>query len=140
MEYKIQDDEGDNVAELRSKYLELKKKKSRLKFSIPYKVRFPLVWTLFFAIAGIIQQSIEWKGVIFGGFFWKNYIGWFNSFGDFVSTYQVSGWQELGLTLLASWYYFFFTGGLISLLIAIIYIIIHNEKTRRTKRFIAGDV
>ena len=42
MEYKIQDDEAEKVAELRNKYIELKKKKSKLRFSIPYKIKFSL--------------------------------------------------------------------------------------------------
>ena len=140
MEYKIQDDEAEKVAELRNKYIELKKKKSKLRFSIPYKIKFSLIWTLVFAAAGIIQQSIAEKKVVFIGFFGKNYIEWFNSFGNFISTYQVSGWQELGLTLLANWHYFFFTGGAISILIAIVSLVIDNYKTRRTERFNAGNV
>lgn len=140
MEYKIQDDDADEIAELRSKYLELNKRKEKSRFSIPYKLRWPIVWILFFSIVGIIQQSIEGKKVIFGNFFWRNYIEWFNSFGNFVGVYQISGWQGLGLTFLTSWYYLFFTGGLISLLIAIISFILDNYKTRGERRFFAGNV
>lgn len=119
--------DDEEVARLRERYLEIQRKKNKFNFSIPYRLRFPLAWTLFFAIVGITQQSIVGKAFVFVDFFWKNYIDWFASFGNFASTYKVSSSQEFLLMLLGHWYYFFFTGGLISIIWALIYILTHIE-------------
>jgi len=76
----------------------------------------PLVWVLFFTIIGIVLQSLEAKSLIFLDFFSKNYIAWFNLFGNFVSQIQSASWQDFFSNLIYYWYYFFFTGGILSLL------------------------
>ena len=119
--------EEEELERLRQKAKEVKKKRRRFKFSFPHVLRLPLIWSLFFAIVGIIQQSIIEKKVIIFEFFTTKYIDWFSSFGNFASTYQISGMSEVFRMILGSWYYFFFTGGLLSLLWAIIHIVISAE-------------
>lgn len=119
--------EEEELKRLRQKALEVKKKRRGFKFSFPHPLRFPLIWTLFFAIVGIAQQSLIVKKVIIFEFFTTKYMGWFASFGNFASAYQASGMPEVFRMILGSWYYFFFTGGLLSLLWAIIHIVINAE-------------
>ena len=34
------------------------------RFSIPRQLRFPLIWTIFFAVIGIIIQSLDAKAIV----------------------------------------------------------------------------
>ena len=101
----------------------MEKEENTLQIAKPKKssgLKFSLIWTLVFMIIGILLQSFENQGFIFGNFFTSNYLQWFKSFGNFAD-----------LKALNSWYYFFFSGGLISLVIAILKRIIsrrHQDK------------
>ena len=86
------------------------------RFSIPKQLRFPLIWTIFFAILGIIIQSLEANTFVFSAFFSDNYIIWLKSFGDFINPTIYSNFQAVLFSILKTWYYFFFTGGLISII------------------------
>ncbi|MEK6850643.1 MAG: hypothetical protein AABX85_03660 [Nanoarchaeota archaeon] len=119
--------EEEELKRLRQKALEVKKKRRKFRFSFPHMLRLPLIWTLFFVIVGLIQQSIIEKKVIIFEFFTTKYIDWFASFGNFATGYQVSGIPEVFRMIISGWYYFFFTGGLLSLLWAIIHIVINAE-------------
>lgn len=112
--------------ELRKKYESLEREKTKVKFSIPKKIRYPLVFTLFFTMIGIMVQSIQAEKLIFISFFTTSYFDWFTSFGSFVSTYETSA-KDFLLRIVERWYYFFYTGGLLSMLWAILYTIIHTE-------------
>jgi len=96
---------------------------------IAKKLRFPLVWTLFFIIIGIIIQSIKQGSFVFLDFFAKNHIQWFRSFGNFTDVTQYESAQALLQSIMLQWYYFFYTGGLISLLWAILSLIIGLGKS-----------
>lgn len=115
------------VERLRKSYLEIKKKRETRIFYIPDKLKFPIAWSIFFAVLGIIQQSLVAKKFIFLDFFAGNYVSWFASFGNFTYVYANSGIRQVVLDIIGSWYYFFFTGGLISIIWAILYLIVHSE-------------
>ena len=117
---------------LREKYLAMQSEKIRWKISVPHKLRFPLVWTAFFTMIGIIVQSIKKGDIMVLQFFWKNYFEWFASFSGFSSTSQ-AGADEFIPLLFGGWYYLFYTGGIISLLWAVIYTIIHAEISAEKK-------
>jgi hypothetical protein len=121
----------EEVKRLRSRYLELDKNRRRFKFSIHHKLKFPLVWFIFFAVVGIIQQSISSGKLVFLDFLGKNYINWFASFGNFQEVYMVSSTQDLFIALISQWYYFFLTGGLISVLWAVVYLLLHIERQQK---------
>jgi len=117
----------EEVKRLRESYLNIQNKKKKINFTIPQKLRFPISWTLFFVVVGIAQQSIISKSFVFKDFFYRNYIDWFASFGNFTEVYIVADNQNFLLMLLSHWYYFFFTGGLLSIIWAIIYLLIHMQ-------------
>jgi len=111
---------------LRKSYQEVQKRK-RSEFSIPSKMKLPIVWTIFFAVIGIIQQSLIVGSPVFLQFFTTGYFEWFSLFGSFAKIYS-SGVQQVIITFLRTWYYFFFTGGLVALIWSIIYVIVFREK------------
>ncbi len=105
--------------------IEVNEQKSR--FSIPKKLRFPIIWTLFFIITGIIIQSIKASGFVFFSFFGSNYIEWFRSLGNFTDITYYKSYEEFVKNLVNGWYYFFYTGGILSLIWALISWIVHKE-------------
>lgn len=92
---------------------------------ISFGLRLALIWAVLFSIIGIIMQSIQTKSLVIINFFGKNYVAWFNIFGNFSNTTLYPNPTDFVFTLLNQWYYFFFTGGLISLVVAIINWLIH---------------
>ena len=105
--------------------IEIEEEKSR--FSIPKKLRFPLIWTIFFIIIGITIQSIKSSDFVFFSFFGSNYIEWFRSLGHFTDITYYESYEIFVKNLASGWYYFFYTGGLLSLIWAFIYWIVHKE-------------
>ncbi len=97
-----------------------------------FGLRFALIWVVFFAIAGMVLQSIQAGVFVFGDFFGTNYINWFKSFGSFSNTVIYPSAQDFIFSMLIQWYYFFFTGGLISLIWAILSWIIHFATKKKT--------
>lgn len=93
------------------------------KFAVSERLKLPIVWTLFFALIGMIQQSLISGHVVFLGFFTDGYLGWFYLFASFTKIYNQSGMQEITIEFLRTWYYFFFTGGLIAIISVILYIL-----------------
>lgn len=91
-------------------------KRILFRLEIPYNLRFPLIWIAFFAILGIIIQSIKAETFVFTDFFWRNYIDWFKSFGSFTDPAYYGNEMAVIFAILKHWYYFFYTGGLISLI------------------------
>jgi hypothetical protein len=132
--------EEDEIERLRESYKNIEKKRNRFHIYIPHEFRFPFAWTIFFAIVGIALQSIKEKSFVFVDFFGKKYIAWFATFGDFSSTYQVSGMNEVIKLIASGWYYFFFTGGIIALLWALIYWAMHIELKSRRDDFVASEL
>jgi len=102
-------------------------KRTKARFNIAYKLRFPVIWVLFFAIVGIVIQSIKAGSFVFLDFFGANYIQWFSDFGSFVDPTAYASAQDLFYSIMGRWYYFFYTGGLISLIWEILSLIIHSE-------------
>ena len=127
--------ENDEIERLRQKNLVLKKKKNKINLYIPHRLRFPLVWTLFFTIIGIIQQSIILKKFVFIQFFTSNYLDWFSSFGNFAERYAAESFNEVLFLMLQKWYYFLFTGGIISIIWVVIYLIVHLEIESKKNEF-----
>lgn len=102
-------------------------KKQLFRLQIPYNLRFALIWTLFFVIAGIVIQSMQAQIFLWKEFFTTNYVQWFRSFGSFADMTIYATTLDFVTDLMAHWYYFFYTGGLISLIWAILSWIIHFE-------------
>jgi len=101
--------------------------KKHVRIGIPYGVRFALVWVIFFAIIGIVIQTVRANSFVFIDFFFSNYGAWFRSFGTFTDPTAYATGIDLFFAIIREWYYFLYTGGLISLLWAIINGIIHHE-------------
>jgi len=99
---------------------------------ISFGLRFALIWTLFFALVGIVSQSIEKSTLVLTDFFSANYIQWFQNFTQFSDITLYPAAMDFLYSLLASGYYFFFTGGLISLVIAILSWLIHLITRKKT--------
>ena len=131
----MEEKEEKEVERLRNNYLELKKKKSKISFSLPYRLKFPIAWTIFFAVIGKIQQSIISGQLIFLQFFTTGYVEWFHLFSSYGEIYKNSGVQQVIVTVLRTWYYFFFTGGLVSIIWAIIATIVNSEPKIRKGDF-----
>lgn len=102
-------------------------KKTLFRFSLPYRLRFPLIWTAIFIVIGIVIQSIKLGEFVFLDFFWANYIQWFRDFGSFVDPTYYASIQDLIFSIMGKWYYFFYTGGLISLIWEILSLVIFTE-------------
>ena len=132
--------EEDEIERLRESAEKIEKSRRGIHAYIPPEFRFPFAWTVFFAVFGIALQSIKGKSFVFIDFFGKNYIAWFNNFGNFSSTYQVSGMNEVLKLIANDWYYFFFTGGIIAILWALIYWAMHIELKSRRDDFYAGNI
>jgi hypothetical protein len=92
----------------------------KFRISIAYPLRMPLIFTLFFAIIGIIIQSMQSGSLHVLSFFFSNYSAWFLSLGNFVEPALYDSVESVLRGLLSGWYYFFFTGGLLSLLWALL--------------------
>lgn len=93
-------------------------KKKLLSFGLPYQFRWPLLWTLFFAILGLVIQIVN-KQVVWPNlwdFFGKNFIDFFRIFGNFTNAVTYPTEMDVIRALVGNWYYFFYTGGLISLI------------------------
>lgn len=102
-------------------------KRGLFKIYIPYGMRGPLIFTLFFALIGIAIKSISAGHLIFLDFFIGDYLEWFKSFGGFIERIETSSMEDFLFTLLKNWYYFFYTGGLISLIWELLSWLIHLE-------------
>jgi hypothetical protein len=103
--------------------------KKHHKFFLPKAFTFPLSWTLFFAIVGIIIQSIVAHRFVFIEFFGSNFVNWLYSFKLFTDTTQYANINDLILTFVKTWYYFAFAGGLLSL----IWVVISWSLTKASK-------
>ena len=110
-----------------TKVQEQPKPKRSIKFYIPAKLRVALAWVIFFAIIGIIIQSIQQGRFVFFKFFGSNYVAWFKSFGSFVNSTNYTSVRQLFSAIFREWYYFFYTGGLISLLWGIVTSVVNSE-------------
>lgn len=93
-----------------------KKSLARKIFGIPSSFIYPLTWTIFFAILGIIVQSLAENKWTFLQFFTSNLTAWLAKFNFFSNPAQYSGALDLIQSLASEWYYFGFIGGLLSLL------------------------
>jgi len=102
-------------------------KKQFMRLQIAYSLRFGLIWTLFFAIVGVVIQSVQAGGFRFLEFFGSNWIAWFRSFGSFSDPTVYPTAMDLIRSIVGKWYYFFYTGGLLALLWGFISWIIHAE-------------
>jgi hypothetical protein len=80
-----------------------------------WELKWILIWTGLFVIAGIIIQSLREGQFVFIDFFWANYKAWLSSFGNLTQFTQYAGYNDVLKQILADWYYFFYSGGLISL-------------------------
>lgn len=110
------------------------------KIAIAYELRFPLAWTLFFVIIGIIIQSIKSGNLVFFDFFIKNYIEWFRDFGSFVEPTYYSSEKQLFFAIISKWYYFFYTGGLISLLWKLLNLSVNKEYEFKDKNIKSSKI
>lgn len=113
--------QSDGVTENMKNTASKKSTINKYSLHIPEKLKLPIAWTLFFALIGIIQQSLVAKHIIFLQFFTNGYLGWFYLLGNIALIYHESGIQEIMTELFKIWYYFFFTGGLISVIRGILY-------------------
>ena len=104
-----------------------KREKKPIILRIPIRLRFALAWTIFFAILGIIIQSIQAGRFVFVDFFIGNYASWFRLFAGLIGQLEQEAATNLILSILNKWYYFFYTGGLISLIWNIIFFLINRE-------------
>ena len=106
-------------------------RKQVVRIQIPYTFRFSLIWTIFFAIIGIVIQAISADFFVFGdslkAFFITNFADWFRSFGNFSDTTLYPTAMDFLSSLLRQWYYFCYTGGLIALVWSILSWIMHGE-------------
>jgi len=105
----------------------LKNEKPSIKFHIPVRLRTSLIWIVFFAILGIIVQSIQRGEFVFFSFFGSNYVDWFRSFGSFSSRIAYTSASNLLLSIFRQWYYFFYTGGLISFIWELVVSLMNSE-------------
>lgn len=112
---------------------EQEQKKKAFRIQIPDSLRFALIWTIFFAIAGIIIQSIRAGGFVFIDFFVGNYAAWFRSFGAFTDPTAYASGLDLFYAIMRDWYYFLYSGGLISLLWSLISGLINQEIVFKAK-------
>jgi len=127
--------EDEEIKRLREVSLKLKEERSKHRdYLMPKKLRFPLLWTIFFVIVGLIQRSIIEKKIAIAEFFTSNYVNWFSKFGNFIMQYSYIDRKEIIYSILSEWYYFFITGGLLSILWAILYLMI-NIKVKRENHF-----
>jgi len=102
-------------------------RKQALRLGIPYNLRISIIWVVFFAIIGIVIQSINASKFIFVDFFAGNYIEWFKSFGSFTNLVIYPTGLDIFKAIMEHWYYFFYTGGLIALIWELVSWIIHGE-------------
>jgi hypothetical protein len=106
-------------------------KKQLFRLQIPYLLRFAIIWTAFFIIAGVAIQYFQATDpvfmTVFQDFFLKNYGAWFKSFGSFADVTVYATTTDFVFSLLGHWYYFFYTGGLLSLIWGILSWIINWE-------------
>ncbi len=132
--------EEEEIKRLREASIRVKTKRNEPGFGFYHRLRTPLLWTLFFAILGIIQKSIIEGRFVFLEFFSKYYIAWFNSFGNFSDIYFISSVMDIVDIIIKDWYYFFMTGGIISLIWAILYVIINHRFQSRHDEFKPGQL
>lgn len=130
-EVKEESPEKKEIERLRKKSIEIKKKNSKFSFHSGHRFRFPITWTLFFIIIGLVQETIITKKLDLAGFFVYNYLTWIYSFGGFAQVYYADGINSLILMIIRHWYYFFITGGLLSVLWAILYALTHIERKKK---------
>ena len=102
-------------------------RKEVFRLQIPYNLRYALGWSIFFALIGIVIQSIQAGAFVFKDFFIGNYADWFRSFGTFTSTRAYNTPLDLIYAIMGEWYYFLYTGGLISILWTLIKGLINSE-------------
>lgn len=124
MDYK---DVDNTATDLARKSSVLDSQEGKFRFRIPQKLRFPLAWTIFFILIGIIVQSVQAGHFVFLSFFWDTYIAWIKSLGTFVDVTYYESRAALVYAMLNKSYYFFYTGGLLSVLWGIIYSLTHSE-------------
>jgi len=108
-------------------------RKQSFRLQVPYAFRFSILWTIFFALLGIIIQSIEAEAFIFRDFFAGNYLLWFKSFMTFTDQTTYGSYAEIFSAIFEKWYYFFYTGGLIAFLWNFLSWIINFEFSFRKK-------
>lgn len=105
--------------------------KKIIRIGFPRPLQFSIIWVIFFTIIGIVLQALNDKKFILAEaiqkFFITNYIGWFNSLGNFTSSTTYPSYEAMFQLILSNWYYFFLTGGVVALIWGIISWIIHWE-------------
>ena len=105
--------------------------KKTIIIGLPKSFQYSLIWTIFFAIIGIIIQSLEAGYFVFtqtiASFFSTNYSAWLASLGNFTQPSFYASTQDMLIALLDKWYYFFFSGGVIALLWVILSWLIRLE-------------
>lgn len=118
-------------------------RKQLARIQVPFLLRFAFIWTIVFAILGIVIQSIITRSFVFFNFFFSNYATWFRSFGSFVSTTEYNSGMAIFASIMSGWYYFFYTGGLISLLWGLVSWLVHHEvvlkRNENLNKFIPMD-
>jgi hypothetical protein len=116
--------------EANNQYIETTSRNSFI-LRIPFTLRFGLIWTLFFAIIGIVIQYLQVESPVFfdiiKNFFNLNFINWLKGLGTFTNVTLYQSESELLGAILGHWYYFFYLGGLLSLIWGFLSWIIHAE-------------
>jgi hypothetical protein len=104
-------------------------KKRLASFGLPHRWRWPLLWTIFFAIVGVVIQVVN-KEIIWPNiqdFFWTNFIDFFRMFGSVTDVVAYPDEMSVLRAIAGKWYYFCYTGGLVALLWTILSSIIYFE-------------
>lgn len=102
------------------KFSFLPNKRGTISLGIPEGMRFPLLFTIFFAILGIAIKSIYVNHLVLYDFFIKDYIIWIKSFGSFWGITQLEQLEIIIVPILKSWYYLFYSLGLLMLMWSIL--------------------
>lgn len=100
---------------------------SRLKAS-PFLLRISVIWTLAFAVLGIVIQSLSRGEFVFLRFFFSNYWAWFGNFFNFFQTTEYNTGMNIFTSIMSGWYYFLYTLGLIVFIVSLIKLLINSKK------------
>jgi hypothetical protein len=103
--------------------------KREIIIGMPYALRFPIAWTIFFSLTGILTQSIQEGQFVFIDFFGKNYADWLMTLNPFLYASP----EALIFSILGGWYYFFYTGGLVALIWKLLVILVNKELVVKRK-------
>jgi hypothetical protein len=123
------DKEIESISKEMARNLNIKESKDHpFRFRIPREIKLPLIWTLFFAVAGIIIQSFRTESFVFFSFFYLNYISWIKSFSFLTNLIEYKDETELLTIIFKDWYYFLYSGGVLSFLWSFISYFLDSKK------------